>query len=89
MSMAILAIGHGSEMAVKKCSSSDVRVGVIFGNVPPVGWYCFFLVQRLIALAAGGLVLLLVCCCFFALLRLRSGCHMHLMDDLPCLSTRP
>ena len=38
--MAIFAIGHGSGMAVKQCSSSEVSAGVILGNVPPVGWYC-------------------------------------------------
>ena len=34
ISMAIFAIGHGSGMAVKQCSSSEVSAGVILGNVP-------------------------------------------------------
>ena len=43
MSMAILAIGHGSGMAVRQCSNSEVSSGVILGKVPPVGWYCCFI----------------------------------------------
>ena len=60
--LAILAIGHRSGMAVKQCSSSDVRVGVIFGNVPPVGWYC--------CLSAAAF--LLCCVCARAAIRRKS-----------------
>ena len=41
MSMAILAIGHGSGMAVRQCNNLEVSSGVILGKAPPVGWCCY------------------------------------------------
>ena len=38
--MAIFAIGHGSGIALRQCSSSDVSSGVILGREPPAECCC-------------------------------------------------